>query len=241
MNVTAKELTAVFKPALAVIVYKSDYESYEGNYYLESHNIGPSGEILEGKPLMQETLNDVVDVFFDERKNRTAISGFIPENLLSFDVLPGGFYSMMWFQPSQTKVMHFQESLKIPSGMAVVPALIYKVERKELSVYAIKTNDRPALSTALFRAPFHNVYESGLVCLGTAKIQKPVEKSYVSEMQYWEDLFWKSEFSHLNGSDSPTKSNLNLLWKKLITAKKRTWDDKQLKPFGKKQTLKNLF
>ncbi|HXR84294.1 MAG TPA: hypothetical protein VN722_08300 [Hanamia sp.] len=241
MNITAKELTAVFKPTLAVIVYSTAKESYDENYYLESHNIGPTGEILEGKPLLQETFDDIVDVFFDERKNRTAVSGFIPENLLSFDVLPGGFYSMMWFQPSQPKLMHFQESLKIPSGMAEVPSLIYKVERKGLSVYAIKTNDRPGLITKLFRAPFHNVYSSGEVCLGTAKIKKPVEKTYLSEMQYWEDLFWKSEFSHLNGDDSPTKTNLNILWKKAIGSKNKKWDNNELKPFDKNKTLKNLF
>lgn len=240
MITSANQLIAEYKPTLALVVYMAGEKGNE-EYYLESHRIGNAGEILEGKPLLQETLNDIVDVFFDERKNKTGISGFLPENLLSFDVLPGGYYSMVWYQPAQIKLMHFAENLKIPSGEAEVPAMIYKANRKDLSVYAIKSKSRPDLKTALFKAPFHNVYTNGEVCLGNAKLKKPTEKTYQSEMQYWEDLFWKSEFSHLNGSVSPTKSNINTLWKKAIKAKTQKWDNNELKPMGKNQTLKSIF
>jgi PRTRC genetic system protein B len=215
-------LLSTYKPQLALMVYKADIEEY----YLESHNVNEQGQIMEGKPLLQETLQSIVDVFFDERKNMVNVKGLLPSNLLFFDVLPGGNYKMIWHRPAEIRVMHFAQQLKLPTNKTWVPAMIYKVDRRQLSVYALRSNNRPTEKTKMFRAPFHNVGEQGSVCLGNAKVKKPAVNTYTALQQYWEDLFWLSEFTHFNGSDKPVKTDLNKVWKRLLVSKtKLKWSD----------------
>ena len=219
------------------MVYESDQD-----YYLESHSINEKGQLMEGKPVKQETIQGMVDVFFDERQHQIKVGGYIPENLLSFDAKPGGQYQMIWYRPAELRYIHFAAPLRIPSGQAWVPAMIYEVDRKELSVYAFRSNSRPNLKTKLFRAPFHNVSDSDKVCLGNAKVNRPKVNTYTSLMKYWEDLFWLSEFSHLNGASNPTNSDIGKVWKKLVASRKKLkWSRiNELKSF-RNNTLQVLY
>ena len=241
-NQRTAQLIKKYNPTIAIVVYEAEgKESYSDDYYLESHRI-EDGKIMEGKPLLQETLNGIVDVFFDDRKNRTNISGFIPENLLSFETLLGGKYEMTWYRPEETRHIYFKEDLHLPSGKTWVPALIYKVNGNSLDVFALKSNERPNEHTKLYVPPFHNVDNNGSVCLGSAKVKKPTENTYLNIMKYWEDMFWNSEFTHLAGRENPTKSNLNTLWKRLVQSNtKLKWSNliDELKPL-KTRTVKDL-
>lgn len=222
MNDRTSSLISTYKPRLAIVAYTSVLDNWS-DCYLESHAVNESGHLMEGKPLKQETIEGMVDIFFDDRQNRSQIAGMIPENLLWYELLPGGNYSLTWWQPAQVKQIFFSPDLHIPSGKAWMPALIYKVTRRSLYIFAANIDQRPEEKTPLFRAPFHNVSNDGLVCLGNAKVKKPAENSFKSAMQYWEDMFWLSEFSHLHGTTNPTKSNLSLLWKRLVKDNKITW------------------
>lgn len=240
MNDLTDALIREYKPKLAIIAYTPGEDG--GNWtdtYLESHVIDSSGKLLEGKPLKQETLDGIVDVFFDERQNRSAITGLLPDNLLKYEPLPGGNIEMIWYRPEEKRNLFFSEQLHIPSGEAWVPALIYHAERKSLNIYALNSNDRPKENTQLYHAPFHNINSDGNVCLGSAKVKKEKRNTYQSLMKYWEDMFWLSEFTHLAGHENITKTNVNTLWKKLI-GKETKWSSiDELKPI-KKTTLKDL-
>lgn len=239
MNERKDTIKEMFKPFLALIAHKSNVTH---SYYLESHTIDESGRIMEGKPLLQETLQSMVDVFFDENQNRSSITGLLPEGLLYYQPLPGGYYKMIWHRPAEVRFLHFSGHLKISSGQSWVPPMIYLVDRKELSVFCVKTNSRPKEATKLFRAPFHNVGDSGSVCLGSATVKKPSEKTFDSTLKYWEDLFWLSEFSHLNGATNPTKSALGKVWAKLIKSKQKLkWSDLDELKEASNKTLKSLF
>lgn len=229
MNELTENLVKEFSPRVAIIAYASD-EKWS-DCYLESHII-ENGKIMAGKPLRQETIEGMVDVFFDQQQNQARITGFIPENLLQFIHLPGGHFKMTWYRPAERHVLHFQGSLKIPTGEAWCPPMVWSIDRKVLSVYALDADKRPTPETKIFRAPFHNVADGGDVCLGSAKVAKPAEKTYTAIMKYWEDLFWLSIFTHLHGSNSPTKTNMNMLWKRLIASKRLKWDQlKELKQY----------
>lgn len=236
MNSRTETLVNEFVPQVAIVVYKAEGD----NFYLESHTINKAGQLTEGKPLLQETMQEVVDVFFDERKGMLDIKGMLPENLLSFEPYPGGNYKMIWYRPAEIRVLHFAKALKLPTAKAWVPAVIYKVERGGLDVYALKSNARPKEETKLFIAPFHNVSDDGDVCLGNAKVAKPRVKTYENLMKYYEDLFWLSEFTHRNGNNK-TKDDMNVVWKNLLTSKEQTkWSDiNQLQPY-KNKTLKSI-
>lgn len=226
MSELNQKLKSQFKPELLITVYK-DTEHGPSEYYLESHQVDDEGRVLEGKPLLQETIQNIVDVFFDENQNHSRITGYLPENILQYTPLPGGRYNLMWYRPEEIRVLHFAASLKLTTGKAWVPAMVYQVKGRSLCVYALKSNDRPVPGkTKLYRAPFHNVSDSGNVCLGSAKVKQPKTKTFETITRYWEDLFWLSEFTHLNGADNPTKSPLGSIWKKLVAKRPKTkWSD----------------
>lgn len=228
MNELTESLVKEYSPRLAVIAYATDDKW--SDCYLESHVI-QDGKIMAGKPLKQETLEGMVSVFFDHQQSQARINGYIPENLLQFINMPGGHYKMTWYRPAERHVLHFADSLRIPTGEAWVPPLLWSIEKKTLSIYALSDDKRPTPETKIYRAPFHNIHDGGDVCLGSAKVAKPTEKTYASIMKYWEDMFWLSVFTHLSGS-CPTKTNVNMLWKRLIANKKLKWDQlKELKQY----------
>ncbi|MBX3253956.1 MAG: PRTRC system protein B [Chitinophagaceae bacterium] len=233
MNDRTDLLLSEYKPSVVIMVYKGGHNKY----YLESHDVNGRGEILAGKPLLQETLQAVVDVFFDERKNRTAIGGIMPDNLLHFCHLPGGNYRMIWFRPEEQRVIHHAESLKIKTGITSVPALIYRVSGGDLDVFALKANKRPDEKTKLFVAPFFNVSNDGGVCLGNAKVEKPKVLTFSNLIKYWEDLFWLSEFSHVNGNEKVKSGDLTKIWRSLVGAKQK-FPKEELMP--SEVTMKNI-
>lgn len=238
MNNRTDTLMTSYKPQLALMVYKA--ESKE-DYYLESHDVDAAGQIMQGKPVMQETLQGIVDVFFDETRNMARIGGMIPENMLSFQLMPGGRYKMVWYRPAEIRVMHFTQALKLPSSKTWVPAMVYVANLGSLDVYALKSNARPKENTRLCMAPYFNVSDNGDVCLGSARVKKPKVSTYANLMQYWEDLFWLSEFTHTNGDDEKTKTKLQPLWKRMLTSKtKLRWSDVDELKFYKNVQLKNL-
>lgn len=219
MNERTSDLSRKFQAKLAIILYESqndDDARGKEKYYLESHPIDRFGKILAGQPLKQETIQGMVDVFFDERKSSSLISGLIPENVLKYEVLPGGKYDLVWYRPSESRTMFFAENLNIPSGKCWVPAMVYRVINKELRIYGLSSSWRPDENAILHQAPYHNVSGGGTVCLGNAKVRKPVTNTYSNITKYWEDLFWLSEFTHLNVSENPAKTNINTLWREMI-------------------------
>ncbi len=236
MNNRTEILLSKYAPKLAVILYKNNDKL---SYYLESHNINPAGQILEGKPLQQDTLQEMMDVFFDERQIQAKIKGIIPENLLSFELTNSGNYTMIWYRPEEIRVLHFAPDLKLKTGEMWIPAMVYMANKNSLDVYALKSNSRPSEKTLLYRAPFFNVSDSGDVCLGNANIKKPTENTYSALQKYWEDLFWLSEFTHINGNN-PTKSKVSEVYKKLLASKKQLkWSDIN-ELIATKQTLKSI-
>ena len=89
---------------------------------------------------------------------------------------------------------------------------------KRESEMAKKLKDEAAKQKkVLFHAPFFNVGDH--VCLGSAKMQKPKKQTYKNWMQYWEDMFWKSEFAHILGAN-PINGNLSIITKECITSHK---------------------
>lgn len=237
-------ISASYKPVMLVSVYRNGaVEGYSADYYLESHDIDAAGQVMSGKPLLAETIQGMVDIFFDENQNRSKISGLIPEELLQYEPQPGGYYNMTWFRPAQKRTILFAKQLRLKSGVIWVPPMVYRVDRKELHVFALKSNRRPQEGTRLLRAPFHNVGDDGRVCLGSAKVARPAEKTFRNWMKYWEDLFWLSEFTHLNGATNPTVSPLGKVMTRLVNSRGRLkWSDmselKEMKGLTLKKMLK---
>lgn len=242
MNARTELLTTEFKPELSIIVYKTTSTENFGdhNYYIESHQINDQGQVMEGKPLMEQTLQNIISVMHRDQKDRSILNGVVPFNLLYYKPTPGGKYDIAWYRPAEVRFFHFAQPLKLKSGKMWAPAMVYSVEDGSLYVYALKKDDRPTEKTPLMRGPFHNVADDGKVCLGNAYVKKPLDKNFASAMKYWEDLFWLSEFAHLNGAANPTVSPIADVYKKLLSSNQKIkWSDlKELKP--SKRQLKSI-
>ena len=235
MNDLTDIIGSQFTPKLCLMVYECK-RGHESEYYMESHEVNEQGAIMAGRPLMQETIDGLIDTFFDERKNSVTITGVLPENLLSFQSLPGGKYKMVWYRPAEERVLLHKPQLKLPSAVkAWVPATLYSTDGRHLEVMALGSNARPTAATRLYRPPYFNVNDSGDVCLGTANRNKP-ERTYAGIMEYWEDLFWKSEATHENGGKKVKEGSLAEAWKKKIKTGEK-W--KQAELVSSKQTLKH--
>lgn len=238
MEPTKEALKRDYKPELAIIVYVGEGSGTE--YYLESHPINPNGKMLEGRPLKAETLNRMIDAFKTQRREEATVSGIIPTCLLAYMPEKGGDYTIAWWRPAEQRNLIFRDDLKIPSGRAMVPPLLYVARKHSLSVWAMESSARPNNQTKFYRAPFHNVYDTGSVCLGSAKARK-AEATFEDLIRYWEDMFWNSEFSHLNGASPLVEGeNLNMVWREQIADPKRRFPHKVLQEAVKMNLQKFL-
>lgn len=213
MNLT-KTLHKQYKPEVAIMVYRSQ----DNDYYLESHEM----QLVKGKhvlgagiPLSEDTINSLVEYFKGKEGRESILKGDVPANVL---YVHWGVEKriLIWHNPPMKRAMHFTKALAIPGGAAMQPGLIYASINGSLDVFAFEGYERPVGDTKLMRAPYHNVSRDGSVCLGSARVNKPRDNSYIAMMKYYEDLFWGSEFSHLAGEETPIRGNLNSYWKKAI-------------------------
>lgn len=220
MNELTRTMTTNLIPDRAIIVYKTDEQANHESYYLESHKIDSNGKMLEGNPLTEKTLSDIAKNFTKIQDSFIYADGLLPDHVLLLDNRVG-VKKFAWYRPAEKKMMYFSKALNIKSGLAWVPALLYIVDDYKLNVYALKDNKRPTIKTKLFRAPFHNIDSDGDVCLGNAKVKQPIKNTIDLHIKYWEDKFWLSEFSHILGGSSPTKTNINTIWKNLLGTEKK--------------------
>ena len=211
MNKITENLTACVKPELAVIVYRYKPIEDESSYYIERRDIDDSGKMGAGVPLTEDCISGIAKSF--SSTDRLIVHGEIPANMLYADCRHGR-EKYVWYRKPEKRAIFFTDSLGIPSGQVFVPGLVYKVEKGELYVFSYVAK-RLTSKTQLYRAPFLNVYTDGKICLGNAKVKRSQECTYSGIMEYWEDMFWKSEFSHLLGMN-PVRSNISLLYKKLV-------------------------
>ncbi len=221
-------LQQVYEPFCAIVAYKAGkVNSTEEMFYLEQHNILKDGSMGAGKPLKKKTLIELVTALSKGNKQiDSSIYGVIPENVLYCDTRIGR-ETLVWYHKPEERYLYFREDLEIPNGAMMVPGLVYIVKGKQLSVYAYK-GSKP--KKQLFAAPFMNTTET-YVCLGNSKVQFPEERTFANIMEYWETMFWKSEFSHIFG-DNPCLGNLSTITKECITQNK-PFPQEMLKPISK--------
>lgn len=211
-----------------LVIYSSS-----NNHYIESHTITDKG-MGAGVALSEDTLADLVSFFVDKQKD-SYLKGVVPGNVLYSD-WSAKRKVLIWFEKPQKRMMYFTKDLKIKSGEAMQPGLIFELNNGSLNVYAV-ASDSIKGDEQLFQAPYHNVNNHGDVCLGTAKMKRKVNEIYVDVINHYSGLFWNSEFSHAAGSVAPMNGNINTFWRNQIKTG-LPFDYAVLKPI--KKTIKSL-
>lgn len=238
-NIT-KQFDEVYIPRKALLLYEYNPSKSTGansKIYVESYDIGKTGRPINAHPLTIKEMILLNRVLQSTRECQTHYfnsSGLLPSHVLHIDNTEMG--SIIWYSPAQAMNLFFSPALGIPNGKACVPAMIWKANRENLFVYALKSNKKPDVNTKLFHAPFFNVYQNGKVCMGTVELS--CKDSCLEDfITSWEHSFWNSYFSHLMEGFTPVKGNIVLLWKHLI----QTGENFSLSALQSNgQSLKNL-
>ncbi|MEG1544001.1 MAG: PRTRC system protein B [Tannerellaceae bacterium] len=215
MNDVTKDILMELSPEMALLVYR-----HEQKYYLERRDI-INGKMAAGIPLTEECLTNIFDSISSDESDM--LHGSIPDNMLYADGRCGR-EKYVWYNKPERRNLLFSKEAGISDGQMWIPGLVYVASATTLSVFAFKGN-KP--KSKLFKAPFFNIYDSGKVCLGSAQVDKPSELTYERIVQYWEKMFWASEFVHILGNN-PVKNNLATLLKKGIETDCRFPEDELL-------------
>ena len=229
MNKLTEKLKSLLKPKAALIAYKGE-NAINNEYFLELREIDMNGVMGEAIPVTYEFMNEITANYLESHNSVPA--GRIPDNLLFADTRKGQ-EKYIWSNPPRKRRMYFVDNLGMENAEYHVPGIIYIADEQGLTVYAYK--DKVLIEeTELFAAPFFNTSRDS-VCLGSVKLKKPDNPTYVELLEYWEKKFWLTEFSHLGNGGNPTKHNLVLVTK---AAKSKEFELNELKPI--KKTLKNI-
>jgi PRTRC genetic system protein B len=125
----------------------------------------------------------------------------LPENVLART--PG---MIMWWTPAARRVMFFgggsPEAERLNGHVYPNPALVFKIEGRELFVRALAENRRPTAVTPLMTAPYWNCGSDGRVCLGSSRVPDEVSVDLIGE---WQTGFFTSAFTHAGGAVRLTK------------------------------------
>lgn len=138
----------------------------------------------------------------------------LPEN-----VLMRTGEAIAWWTRARQRPMFFRAadpSAEVLNGKVYPhPALVFLISGRDLYVRALSEETRPSADTRLKNAPYWNTDPRGLVCQGDMAV--PNEAS-VSSIRGWEDAYFQSAFTHLNGAVRLTThpKGFHGLWTELI-------------------------
>ncbi|MCU6502345.1 PRTRC system protein B [Rugamonas sp. A1-17] len=210
----------------AILMYESQSARKSRAAFASFHEVQdvgtpeqPMPQIMSGTPLTQEALMQSVGSLAD----RYALNvDLLPESMLSFSPL-----HMIWWVPSgERRVFLNTAGDGHQSAIVPHPPLLFAVVQRHWYVFAIKENIRPCKATQLYHAPFFNMFDDDSVCTGTANTPKSL---LPSETSAWENAFFNSVFTHVNGKKKVTfKGGEFALWRELIGGKHKTFPNSAL-------------
>jgi len=210
----------LFLPRKGLIFYGTE-EPYKEEFYIEAFDIGDDGTPLNIKPLTVRESSRLAKLLNTSGNLHQAFlkpKGLLPDNVLYINPEEEGF--VIWQTGQRNTRLFFKKGLDVNCGKANIPPLIWKANKNEVFVYALKKNVKATENTALFHAPFFNIYESGSVCMGNVGIDIASDSGLKEFMAAWERYFFNSYFSHSIYGNS-TKSNIVQLWQGLINTNKK--------------------
>ena len=195
MNNISNNFSDLYVPYKALLIYQQQTEKdeetpNEGGVYVESYDINKQGNPINAHPLSIKESIILAELLQSSKELQNGFlrsKGLLPQNLLYVKPENNGY--AIWYTPLQRKELFFAESLGIPSGIANVPAMIWKASRDTLMVYAIKGNRKPQGKTALYHAPFFNIYANGTVCMGNVCINIDKHTCLEDFMAKWSSIF----------------------------------------------------
>ncbi|WP_343606240.1 PRTRC system protein B [Fluviicola sp.] len=218
MKDLTNDFTAVFRPKSALLIYQR--KGSNDDFYVEHYDVDGKGNPINAHPL---TVNEGLKLAKALQSGKSGKRALVPKGLIGANILYTDQLRdrVVWYTKGEKRMLHFAGTLGIPSGMAYVPPMLWSADREQLSVFALASNRRPKAGTRMYYAPFFNVYESGNVCMGNVDTSISESASLEEFTSAWENFFFGSRFTHLNGGHNPVKGNCVVLWRKLVDSSER--------------------
>jgi PRTRC genetic system protein B len=222
--------TTSFSLREALLIYRKDARGYnfDSEAFVTRHQA-----VVDAKGVPSLNAGELLPKDFLSSLVRE-MTGKVPVELLPQNVLIRTADQIVWHVAPQQRPMFYLKDrspeLEALSGKIFPqPALLFRVNHGALSIRALHDNERPTLTTPLFRAPYWNVNDGGEVCLGSTKVPEDLS---IDTLARWEASFFESEFSHQNGQQKLTKHPAGFmgLWKAL--AGKKTFPAQYLAKSG---------
>lgn len=209
-----------------LITYKTQ-EQYNPSFFIERRAIlrtktglalGPS------QPMDEQVLKNIAQLYASNESMQLKHSLPIPEHIIVGNVSIGTTVTI-WYRKAIIRPLNITASKKLSNNSPKpLPATLYCVLNDEFYVFALDNNNRPDGETKLYHAPFFNVYNTGLICKGTAFFGK-VGKTFTDEAARYEAGFYMAQQSRQNNSKA-AKTSLVQLWESLD--KKKEFPTKEL-------------
>lgn len=212
----------------AILLYGAGPQS--GETFATVHDVAP----IKGRPeiMAGRLVNEADMVGLMQGLSKAGSSHGV--TWLDERLLAKGNDRMVWWNPPGHRAMFFEKSKyneRTFTGGAVcpVPGLVWMAVRGVgLFVYAIKGGDRPCRDTALFQAPFFNVWGSGEICRGNVDL--PAEEQTWSP-DAWESVLFGSRFTHPNFTQKARltrKQDPATFWKRMVGTPAASFPEGQL-------------
>jgi len=205
----------IYLPVKAILLYEHQAKT---SYYVESYDMDQHGTPINARPLTIEEAVGLATVLQAENKQYEflRLTGVLPPEILYLN--PSVNDQVIWFTQPQKISLLFHADLTIPNGEAWIPPLLWKASKDSLYLYALNGKKRPTAKTLLFHAPFFNIHEDGLVCMGTVDVAIEDNLTLEEFVNAWQTYFFQSYFSHAIGEISPTKGNIVQLWQQQVSS-----------------------
>lgn len=190
----------------ALLLYRN---STDTRVYVTRHAarvVDGAPTLLAGEPVTERQLA----AFAAAAAKHAGQQGFVHER-----VIFAGSGIVAWWMPAGARHVWFKSDKPIGarSGPAHQPALLFIAQGDSRHVFALAENARPQRGTALFQAPYYNVYSSGSVCTGNVQIAK---QPTAADVEQYEDEFFRSRFTHPNAAKLIQGGSIATLWRQLL-------------------------
>jgi|GEM_PF-2698603 len=211
-----RELTNRMMDPKAVVVIYGNSRGYE--HYIEYRplrKINNKVVPMQATPMPDTLFRDIAKSYNTTKVRSVNMNGWVDEHIIYASNNPGSTI-VMWWRPAHKRMLNMKTALQLSKPVEVcVPAILHLIVNKDMYVYALANDARPDEDTALYNAPFFNVYKDGAICLGTARVGKDQTDNYGDEVYRFENGFYSADQTH-GHYDEITKTNLTDLWHKLI-------------------------
>jgi PRTRC genetic system protein B len=149
--------------------------------YVTIHRI-EDGSVREGKPITKKQLLRLCQSVMPKLKAKPI---YLPSEVLSYNTIDGSV--MVWWRPAGIQTLFFSKEMKIRSGKAPLPPLVFIFNQGSLRTVALKEDRRPDPETDVYFTPFYN---DG--CMGNARV--PISVT-TKETRNLEELFFQGAFT----------------------------------------------